>query len=170
VNAAPTGKTRARCALLLVTVSTALAACLVPAAPAKPPDPEGPIAAPAGSASIAEPSTTSAPSTRPSDAQGGLSADQIKVVVMANLTPLRNCYESEASHNPELKGYVSAKWTIGKNGRVTDATILSSTMNDGKVDACIVKVIKRWDFPPSPAPSTVEWPFKFGIQTEPSRR
>jgi hypothetical protein len=94
---------------------------------------------------------------------GGLSQEQIRRVVMAHLGALRACYESEAERNPNLKGGLTVKWQIAPEGNVSGANLASSTLGNPRVEGCVVRQVKGWRFPSSPAVSTVEWPFKFGL-------
>jgi hypothetical protein len=94
---------------------------------------------------------------------GGLSQEQIRRVVMAHLGALRACYESEAERNPNLKGGLTVKWQIAPEGNVTGASLASSTLGNPRVEGCVVRQVKGWRFPSSPAASSVDWPFKFGL-------
>ncbi|HMI82459.1 MAG TPA: AgmX/PglI C-terminal domain-containing protein [Polyangiaceae bacterium] len=94
---------------------------------------------------------------------GGLSPEQIRRVVMAHLGALRACYEMEAERNPSLKGGVSVQWQIAPEGTVSAASLGSSSLGNPRVEGCVVRQVKGWRFPSSAAPSSVNWPFKFGL-------
>jgi hypothetical protein len=94
---------------------------------------------------------------------GGLSPEQIRRVVMAHLGALRACYESEAERNPNLKGGVTVLWQIAPEGTVSGASLGGSSLGSPRVEGCVVRQVKGWRFPSSPAASSVNWPFKFGL-------
>ncbi len=60
---------------------------------------------------------------------GGLSAEQIRTVVMANVAAIRRCYQVEAERNPSLRGGVTLQWTIDQSGRVERAAVVKTTLD-----------------------------------------
>lgn len=97
-------------------------------------------------------------------AKGGLSPEQIRRVVMSHIGAVRACYETEAQRNPGLKGGVTVVWQIDPSGSVTTASVGGSTLNNPRVEGCVVRQVQRWKFPASESPTTVAgFPFKFGV-------
>jgi hypothetical protein len=97
-------------------------------------------------------------------APGGLSAEQIRRVVLAHQGALRACYDSELARNPGLKGGVTMQWQIEPGGTVTSASVASSTLSNPRVEGCISRQVKSWKFPSAGAPTSVTaFPFKFGV-------
>lgn len=97
-------------------------------------------------------------------AQGGLSPDQISRVVMAHKGAVLACYEMEAQRNPALKGGVTLAWQIDPSGRVSGASVASSSLQNPRVEGCITRQVKGWHFPSSDRPTQVaSYPFTFGI-------
>jgi hypothetical protein len=95
---------------------------------------------------------------------GGLSGEQIRRVVKAHEGALRACYESEAQRNPNLRGGVTVAWSIDASGAVTNASLSGSTLQNPRVEGCIVRQVKAWHFPTSDAPTNVaSYPFRFGV-------
>ncbi len=75
---------------------------------------------------------------------------------------IRACYEQRLQVNPNLRGKVTARWTIGLNGRVQKASTAGNTLGDGAVTSCILRVIRRMAFPrPEGGICIVQWPFVF---------
>jgi TonB family protein len=105
-----------------------------------------------------------APTPRLSDADVGhvLSAEEIRGVVLASLAPLRQCYESEASRDRNLRGEVSVVFEIARSGDVTEVRIKRSSLGNSAAEKCMVEAVRRLRFPSSAQKSTVEWPFIFG--------
>src|SRR5580658_4937924 len=85
-------------------------------------------------------------------ASGGLSAEQVRRVVMAHTGALRACYESEAQRNPQLRGGVTVAWQIDATGGVTSASLAGTTIGNPRVEGCVVRQVKTWHFPSSDAP------------------
>lgn len=97
-------------------------------------------------------------------AHGGLSAEQIRRVVMAHTGALRACYDSELARNPNLRGGVTMTWNIEPGGTVTSAALGNSTISNPRVEGCVQRQVKTWKFPASDSPTNVAaYPFKFGI-------
>lgn len=96
---------------------------------------------------------------------GYLSAEQINRVVRANQTAVRYCYEVEVQRQPNLRGRVSIAWRINRQGTVASARVASSSLNNDRVEGCIVRQVRRWRFPePDGGEVSVEYPFIFGVQ------
>jgi len=77
------------------------------------------------------------------------SADAIQEVLYNHVSAIRYCYERELKRNPSLKGKISVRITVAPNGHVKDASIVSSTLNNERVERCILARIRLWkDFKP----------------------
>ena len=75
---------------------------------------------------------------------------------------IRACYEQRLQVNPGLSGKVTARWTIGLDGRVKAASAAQNTITDGAVTSCILRVIRRMSFAkPEGGVCVVQWPFVF---------
>ena len=95
---------------------------------------------------------------------GYLSAEQINRVVRANQAALRYCYESEVQRQRGLRGKVVVQWRVDKAGAVPSARVASSTLNDPRVEGCIVRQVRKWRFPqPDGGEVSVMYPFIFGV-------
>jgi hypothetical protein len=96
-------------------------------------------------------------------AHGGLSSEQIRRVVVAHQGALQACHEIEAQKDPNLRGGVTAAWTIDPSGAVTSATLAGSTLHNARVEGCVLRQVRTWHFPSSDAVSQATFPFVFGI-------
>ena len=86
----------------------------------------------------------------------------IRDVVQKRANALRNCYEQQLLANPDLAGKIIVFWKIGLDGKVTDASIKSSTMNNAKVESCLTQTVRRLRFdPPDGGICVIEFPFVF---------
>ena len=75
---------------------------------------------------------------------------------------IRKCYEQRLQKKPNLRGKLTVRWTIGLNGRVPKAAATGNTLGDGAVTGCILRVIRKLQFPkPEGGICIVQWPFVF---------
>jgi hypothetical protein len=96
---------------------------------------------------------------------GFLSAEQINRVVQANRAAIKYCFESALQQKPRLSGAVNVQWRIDRKGMVTTTRVAKSTLDDAKVEGCILRQIKRWKFPePDGGEVDVVYPFLFRAQ------
>jgi hypothetical protein len=86
---------------------------------------------------------------------------QIDRVVRSRQGAFRACYETAASHEPSLHGGVKISWTIQPNGSVAGARVASSTLNNARVEGCILRLFARLQFPTADKPTGANWPFIF---------
>ena len=94
----------------------------------------------------------------------GLTAEQIRQVVVAHQGSLRHCYETRVATNPALRGGIRLSWNIAPSGLVTDAAVVRETLGDPELSDCVVRLVRTWRFPSAAAPTSVgAFPFKFGI-------
>ena len=97
-------------------------------------------------------------------ARGGLSPEQVRRVVMAHEGAMRACYESEAQRNPSLQGGIILSWQIQPDGAVAAPALASSTLNNPRVEGCVLRQLRGWHFPASDSPTIVpSFPFKFAL-------
>jgi pSer/pThr/pTyr-binding forkhead associated (FHA) protein len=95
---------------------------------------------------------------------GAIDADAIEAAMLAHRDEFRRCYEKEINaDHPARGGRVGTNFVIGSTGRVTHASIESTTLNIEGTESCIVSVIKRIDFPIPRGAGVVQvaYPFKF---------
>ncbi|MBN1781435.1 TonB family protein [bacterium] len=77
------------------------------------------------------------------------SPDAIREVLLNHVPAIRYCYDRELKRDPELKGKISVRITVSADGNVTDAVILTSTLNNERVERCVLARIRLWkDFRP----------------------
>ncbi len=95
--------------------------------------------------------------------KGGLSRDQVKRVIDANMDDVTYCYESSLMNTPSLAGKAVFEWKVKLNGRVGAVNIKSSTVKSDEIHSCIKSAIKTWKFPqPSGGDAVfVSYPFIF---------
>jgi hypothetical protein len=77
----------------------------------------------------------------------GMPSDTVKRITNQNLARLQSCYERGLSNNPYLQGRVTARLTIGEDGRVTDAEREGSDLPDSASIECMLAVFRSLIFP-----------------------
>lgn len=140
----------------------------VPAAVPPVPQPEAvqPISGEenAGSAPTTDPTPPRVRQARP-EVVGSLDRDIIRRIVRAHISEVRHCYNEGLILDAELSGRVAVQFTIGAAGKVLEAVVASSTLDEDDdeegVAACITTAVKRWKFPrfEGEAPVVVTYPF-----------
>jgi TonB family protein len=120
-----------------------------------------------GSATAGEAGRTEA---RPADVdtaraevRGSLDKEIIRRIVRRHVAEVKACYEPELGNQPELAGRIVVQWTIGATGQVVASDLQSSTMGSPGVEACVVRAVRRWEFPKPLGGGvvTVSYPFDF---------
>lgn len=77
------------------------------------------------------------------------SPEAIQEVLLSHVPAIRYCYERELKRSPTLKGKISVRITVSPDGSVKSVSIVSSTMNNERVERCILARIRLWkDFRP----------------------
>ena len=60
---------------------------------------------------------------------------------------------------------IEIAWRVNLQGSVSSARVARSTMNNSRVEGCIVRQVRRWRFPrPDGGEVSVQYPFIFGVQ------
>ena len=57
------------------------------------------------------------------------------------------CYDKELNRSPNLYGKLLAAFTIGADGRVDDASVLTSSLRNNTVEQCVLRTLRRIAFP-----------------------
>jgi TonB family protein len=77
------------------------------------------------------------------------SPNAIQEVLLTHVPAVRYCYERELKRTPDLAGKITVRITVGPDGIVTNAEIVNSTLNNERVERCILSRIRLWnDFKP----------------------
>jgi ferric-dicitrate binding protein FerR (iron transport regulator) len=88
----------------------------------------------------------------------------IEEMVRARGRQIRGCYERSLKRDPSLAGTVSLQVRVGGSGRVSGATVESSTLVDAsEVGECLAREARSWKFATG-RNSTVVYPFVFRPQ------
>ena len=94
------------------------------------------------------------------------SPDSISEVVNRHNSSIQYCYQRELKENPDLKGKLAIRFTITSDGKVKNVNVISSTLNNTRVERCVVSRISRWDdfgpIDPSKGDATFRQIYTFG--------
>lgn len=91
---------------------------------------------------------------------GGLTPEQIRRVVMADVGGFQACYEVELKKDPELKGGLHVAFTIDRDGSVVDVHADYSSL--GKpIEDCMVARFRKLRFPSAEKRTNAVFPFVF---------
>lgn len=72
------------------------------------------------------------------------SAEAIHSVLVGHVKAIKYCYERELKRFPTLKGKVTVRITVNPEGAVKNVEIVSSTLNNHRVERCIISRIRLW--------------------------
>jgi hypothetical protein len=96
-------------------------------------------------------------------AKGSLDKEIIRRVVRLHLNEVKYCYDQELVHRAGLEGRISVQFIIAGTGQVINSFVQSTTMNNVRVESCVVGAVKRWPFPKPTGGgiAIVSYPFNF---------
>jgi hypothetical protein len=94
---------------------------------------------------------------------GGLDKSVIDEYIKRHMPQIRACYEKQLNSASNLSGRIATRFVISGSGRVSQAGVTTTSMNNGKVEGCLVGVLKNIVFPEPLGGGTVEvdYPFNF---------
>jgi TonB family protein len=72
--------------------------------------------------------------------------DSGKTNVMANLPTPRYAYNKRLREKPGIKGKITVKYAIDELGTTVSCILVSSTVNDSKLEQIVLEIIKTWKF------------------------
>lgn len=73
---------------------------------------------------------------------------------------IKYCYEKALKGNPNVRGKVTIRFTIGPAGRITDISASGNTTGNSEIASCIIDKVRGWRFdPPSGGSVTFSYPF-----------
>lgn len=86
--------------------------------------------------------------------------NQVKSTVDRYSGQLQYCYEKVLKVDPSLDGRIEVQWSV-TSGLVTGMpVIISNTTSNAELADCVVKKIRRWEFPKD-VQGDMSWPFLF---------
>jgi hypothetical protein len=96
-------------------------------------------------------------------ADGGLGRAAVMRALRSSERGPRQCYTQRTSERPDLAGTLNVSISVGGDGVVRDASILSSTLGDTDTESCVLSEVRGIGFAPSGAaqPIVVNYVYNF---------
>jgi hypothetical protein len=91
----------------------------------------------------------------PVSVNGSLGKDAVARTVVRHLDEVKLCYHHELTTQPSLEGRVRMALVIDAEGRVSEASVLETTLGNPNAEGCMRKVASTWRFPKPPGSDTV---------------
>ncbi|UCE05887.1 MAG: energy transducer TonB [bacterium] len=92
--------------------------------------------------------------------------DKVSEVINRHNSSIQYCYQRELRQNPDLRGKLVVRFTVTPEGKVKDVNIVTSTLNNQRIERCVVTRITRWDdfgpIDPSKGDATFRQVYTFG--------
>lgn len=95
---------------------------------------------------------------------GQIDKNAVEAAILAHLDEFKFCYEREINAgNPKLSGTVHTQFLIATRGKVSSSKVVTSSLKNRKAEDCVLRVIRRIQFPIPRGGGRVEvrYPFKF---------
>jgi hypothetical protein len=73
--------------------------------------------------------------------------NEVRATIRQYLGQLKYCYESLAKADPNLQGRIEIRWAVAAGKVVGSPYVVANTTDSGVLAECVVKKIRRWDFP-----------------------
>lgn len=77
----------------------------------------------------------------------GLTKDEVGEVIHKHLSEIRYCYETSLMRAPDLEGKMLSAFVINSQGVVRTSNVKNSTLNDARLEDCILRRLNSWKFP-----------------------
>lgn len=75
----------------------------------------------------------------------GRNQDDVQGVILQHNNSVQYCYQRELKRNPNLKGKLVVRFSVTPQGTVKNVEVISSTLNNRKVERCVSNRIRRWN-------------------------
>ncbi|AZZ35670.1 hypothetical protein CIK05_02265 [Bdellovibrio sp. qaytius] len=86
-------------------------------------------------------------STAPNKSQLGIDKDAVRNAMRTHVPQYKECYDAEIKKNKKLEGKVVLRWMINGDGQVEEEKIQTTTLNNKKVEKCLLNVLSKTTFP-----------------------
>ncbi len=107
------------------------------------------------------PTTTSARAS--SDVRGtrGTIPRAVKAQARDTRQKISGCYVIGLANDPTTSGEVVVRFTVGRDGKVSEVAVSKSTIGSRDMESCVVAVVRTWSFRAGSTTGTFEYPFVF---------
>jgi hypothetical protein len=114
----------------------------------------------------ARPAPRTSTATRPAPATSVASAKEVSAMgtINAHMREVEDCYGRVALKDPSIAGRITLRWTLGRDGVPSAVAVVSDTLKDKSVGACIKERARTWRFPaPAGGLGVVTYPFDLRV-------
>ena len=84
----------------------------------------------------------------------------ITAILAKHKPAIQDCYQRGLRRDYHLKGKVVVRFVVTPQGEVSEAEVVSSTLNNVRVEDCVLTHIKRWNDFGAASPADGEVAFK----------
>jgi Ca-activated chloride channel family protein len=95
---------------------------------------------------------------------GGFSKEVIQKTFKQRLSAMERCYQKALEKKPNIQGEVTFQLAIDSSGRVTKVDLVSSKINDKRLEQCLIQKIKELNFPTPEATDKVTVTVSFNLK------
>ena len=93
---------------------------------------------------------------------GKIDKNSVAATIRRRQDGFQGCYETALKANSKLAGKLVVEFTIGDDGKVTEARVVKDGVGSGEVSSCVVGLLKRLKFPaPADGEVTISNTFVF---------
>jgi len=79
--------------------------------------------------------------------RGSLDKEIVRRIVRLHMNEVKFCYDQELARSPALAGRISVQFSISPAGQVITSVMQSTSMDNARVENCVVNAVRRWEFP-----------------------
>jgi hypothetical protein len=83
------------------------------------------------------------------EVDGSIDKKTVGATIRRRQDGFQACYDTALKQNSKLGGKLVVEFTIGEDGRVTEARAVKDGLNSAEVSSCVVSLLKRLKFPPA---------------------
>lgn len=92
---------------------------------------------------------------------GGRDQDAVDAQAARTRNFIGGCYTIGLAADPSLSGLVVIRFTIQRDGTVTNVQVSKSNLGNRDVESCVVATVQTWKFAAGGSVDTFEYPFTF---------
>ncbi|MFZ8802821.1 MAG: TonB family protein [Candidatus Calescibacterium sp.] len=104
---------------------------------------------------------TSKIATEAPEIEGKLDEETVRKVAERNQASLKYCFQKAQMRNPNLQGKIVVEIVVDPGGKVSNVSVKESTIDDQEMVGCVLRMIRRWQFPAPGGEVTIVFPLVF---------
>jgi TonB family protein len=104
---------------------------------------------------------TSKIATEAPEIEGKLDEETVRKVAERNQASLKYCFQKAQMRNPNLQGKIVVEIVVDPEGKVSNVSVRESTIDDQEMVGCVLRMIRRWQFPAPGGEVTIVFPLVF---------